>query len=187
MVSYDKNKDDDKDEDNPFDKYGIDDDFIKDFLNDENIQRDIQRMAEEMMKMFSNVQPGKPYVHGFKVDIGPDGKPRIKDFGNKTTKTPEGDIISDEIEPLADIIEDDKKVSVTVEIPGVEKNDIDLKATDTTLHIHVDTPKKKYHKEIDLPCNIKPNTTKATYKNGVLDVVLKRKNKNDKGYSINIK
>ncbi len=190
MASSNNDKNDDRDKKDPFDKYGIDDDFIKDFLSDENIQKDIQKMAEEMMKMFSNIQPGKPYVHGFKVDVGPDGKPQIKDFGNKTTKTPDGDdIMSDEIEPLADVIEHDDEIYVTVEIPGVEKKDIDLKATKDILEIHVDTPKKKYHTDVDLPCDVKPKTTKATYKNGILDVVLKRKNikKNDDGYSVNIK
>lgn len=184
-------KDDDKDKKNPFDRFGIDDDFMRDFLNDERVQRDIQRIAEDMIKMFSNIQTDKPYVHGFKVDIGPDGRPRIKDFGNKTIKTPEGDdFISEEIEPLADVIENDEEISVTVELPGVEKKDIDLKATKNLLEIHVDTSKKKYHTDVDLPCDIIPKTTKATYKNGVLDIVLKRKNKkkkDDDGYSVNIK
>jgi len=141
------------------------------------------------MKMFSNAQPGKPYVHGFKVQLGPDGKPRIEDFGNRSTKSPDGvPTISDEREPLTDIIEGDNDVAITVEMPGVEKDDIDLNATIDTLEIKVDTPQRKYHKRLDLPCNVKPKTTKATYKNGVLDVVIKRKDKKKpgSGYKVNI-
>jgi HSP20 family molecular chaperone IbpA len=41
---------------------------------------------------------------------------------------------------------------------------------------------------VDIPCNVKPKTTKATYKNGILDVVVKRKGKKKpgEGYRVNI-
>ena len=71
---------------NPFDDFGIDEDFFKDFFNDDRVRDDIQRMTEELMKMLSNAQPGKPVMHGFKVQFGPDGKPRIEDFGNRSIK-----------------------------------------------------------------------------------------------------
>ena len=67
---------------NPFDDFGIDDDFFKDFFSDDRVRDDIHRMTEELMKMLSNAEPGKPFMHGFKVQFDPDGKPRIEDFGN---------------------------------------------------------------------------------------------------------
>ena len=150
---------------------------------------DFKRMAEEIMKMFSSAQLGNPIVHGYKIRFGPDGKPRIEDFGNKSIKSPEGDqIISEEREPITDIIEGDDDVAVTVEIPGVEKNDIDLNVTKDNIEIKVDTPHRKYHKKLDLPCDVVPNSTKATYKNGILDIVVKRKEKKKpgSGYKVNI-
>ena len=97
-------------------------------------------------------------------------------------------MISEEREPLTDIIEGDDDVAVTVEIPGVEKNNIELNVTNDILEIKVDTPNRKYHKRLDLPCDVLPKTTKATYKNGVLDVVIKRKEKKrpGDGYKVNI-
>jgi HSP20 family protein len=174
---------------NPFDNFGFDDDFFKDIFSDEKIRDDIRRMTEEMMKMFSGIEPGKPFVHGFKVQFGPDGKPKIEDFGNRPIKTPEGHpTISDTREPITDIIEGKNDVAITVEIPGVEKNDIDLHATENTLEINVNNKERKYHKIIDLPCNVKPKTTKATYKNGILDVVINRKEKkkDGEGFKVNI-
>ena len=173
----------------PFDSFGIDDDFIRDLLDDDRVMDDIRRMAEEMMKMFTNAQPGKRFVHGYKIQLGPDGKPKIEDFGNKPIKSPKGEpIISEEREPLTDIIEGDDDVAVTVEIPGVEKEDIDLNVTKENIEIRVDTPQRKYHKSLDLPCDVLPKTTKATYKNGILDVVIKRseKKKPGSGYKVNI-
>ena len=174
---------------NPFDDFGIDEDFFKDLFNDDRIMDDIRRMTEEMMRMFTNAKPGKPIVHGYKIHFGPDGKPRIEDFGNRHITSPEGKpLISEEREPLTDIIESDEDVAVTIEIPGVEKDDIDLNVLSDTIEITVDTPQRKYHKTVDLPCDVLPKTTKATYKNGVLDIVIKRKEKkkDGEGYRVNI-
>ena len=189
MDSSDEDKDRRKKRRNPFDPFDFNEDFIKDLFNDERIMDDVRRMTEEMMKMFSQAQPGKPFVHGYKIKMGPDGKPRIEDFGNKPMKSPEGEpLISEEREPLTDIIEGDDDVAVTVEMPGVEKNDIDLNVTNDVLEIKVDTPERKYHKKLDLPCDVLPKTTTATYKNGILDVVIKRKEKKKPGdgYKVNI-
>ena len=174
---------------NPFDPFDFDEDFIKDLFNDDRIKGDIRRMTEEMMKMFSHAQPGKPVVHGFKIHMGPDGKPIIEDFGDKQIKSSDGELlISEEREPLTDIIECDNDVAVTVEMPGIEKNDVDLNVTNDALEINVNTPNRKYHKRLDLPCDVLPKTTTATYKNGILDVVIKRKErkKPGDGYKVNI-
>ena len=82
-----------------------------------------------------------------------------------------------EPEPLPDIIEGDKEVFITVAIPGVEKDDIDLNIVEDMLEITIDTSKMDYHEVVNLPCEVKPETAETTYKNGVLDVTIKR-NKN---------
>ncbi|MCD6236351.1 MAG: Hsp20/alpha crystallin family protein [Thermoplasmata archaeon] len=170
---------------NPF-RFFDDDDFFRDFF-DERLMDDLEKMAEEIMRMLSSAQPGKPIVRGFKFTIGQDGRPRLEEFGNKTVETPEGEAtISDEREPLTDIIEGKDDVAVTIEIPGVEKEDIDLEVTEDTLEINVDNPNRKYHKIIDLPCKVKPKTTKASYKNGVLDIVIKRKEKKKEGEAYHV-
>jgi HSP20 family protein len=177
MYGDDENRDRKRRRRYPFDEFGFDDDFFKEFFDD-RMRDDIRRMAEEMMKMFTNAQPGKSIVHGYKINIGPDGKPRIEDFGNKPKQSPTGKaVISEEREPLTDIIEEDENIAITVEIPGVEKEDINLDITRDTLEIKVDTPNRKYHKNLILPCDVIPKTTKATYKNGILDIVMKRKEK----------
>ncbi len=191
----DENRERKKNPNNPFS--GDDDIFrdifndnrIRDIFNDDKIIDDMKKMAEEMMKMFTNAQPGKPIVHGYKIEFGPDGKPQIEDFGNRSIRSPEGvPTISDEIEPRTDIIEGENDVAITVEIPGVEKEDINLTATEDTLEIKVDSPKRKYHKRIDLPCNVKTKSTKATYKNGILDIVLdkKEKKKDHGGFKVSV-
>lgn len=168
---------------NPFDLFGMDE-F-------ERMFREMERMMEEAFKdsTFKNIKPGRSFVHGFNIHVGPDGKPHFSEFGNRSLKNSDGKkSFTEEREPLTDVIESKDEVAVTVEIPGVEKQDIDLKATTDNLEIHVNTAQRKYHKNVDLPCSVKPKTTKATYKNGVLDVSIKKKQKDsDDGYKVNIK
>jgi HSP20 family protein len=129
----------------------------------ERLFEDMQRSIAEAFKGLSNIEPGKPFVHGFSVKIGPDGKPRFNEFGNKPQNPLRGKpVMSDEREPLTDVIEDQKQVAVTLEMPGVEKKDIDLRVTEAELEISVDTEARKYHKLLKLPAPVKPNTTKAT-------------------------
>jgi len=123
-----------------------------------------------------------PIVYGYSITIGPDGKPQIREFGNikpSSRPTPFGismpEIkVSKEREPLIDIMEEDEEIKVLAELPGVEKDDINLNCTEKTLTISVDTENRKYYKELELPGEVDPKSAKARYKNGVLEVTLKR-------------
>jgi len=158
----------------------------KDF---ERMFEEMQRSIADMMKNMGKMEPGKPYVHGFTFKMGPDGKPHVSEFGNKAgVPRPGKPVFSDEREPITDVIEEAKSIAVTVEMPGIEKKDIDLRVTETELEINVDTDLRKYHKLIKLPKPVKPPTTKATYKNGVLDVTIEKVAQSEpkKGFRVNV-
>jgi HSP20 family protein len=168
----------------PFDFFGFDNDFDRVFRN-------MEKMWERAFKNFNfdQIEPGRSFVHGFNIRIGPDGKPRIEEFGNLPKRIDKGKtVVPEEREPLTDIIEGDDDVFITVEVPGVDKQDINININDSSLDISVDSPVRKYHKTIDLPCSVVPNKAKATYKNGILDIIIKRKEKkkDSSGYHVNI-
>jgi HSP20 family protein len=119
----------------------------------------------------STVKEWGPFVYGYSMKIGPDGKPEIQEFGNirKSLKGPE---VKEEREPLVDIVETAGDVRVVAELPGVEKTDIKLHGTEDSLTISVDTEYSKYYKEVALPAKVKVREAKSTYKNGVLEVVI---------------
>jgi HSP20 family protein len=128
----------------------------------------------------SKIQEWGPFVYGYSVKIGPDGKPKIREFGNIKPETrlgkPKIDI-KEKREPLVDLIKTKDEVKVLAELPGVEKRDVKLHGTEDTLTISVDTIQRKYHKEVELTTKVDPKKTKASYKNGVLEVIMKKKNK----------
>ncbi len=169
MDSFSRDKD--KHKRNPSDFFELDD---EDF---ERIFKEIRWIIERVYRCpFNRKESGKPFVHNIIIRIGPNGKPKIQELRNCPLKKQTGELtISEERESLTDVIEYDDEVAITVELPGVEKKDIDLKAIDEdTLEIKVDIPQRKYRKLVNLPCDVQPRTLKATYKNGVLDVVIKR-------------
>ena len=139
----------------------------------ERIEEMMDRLMEEAFKMSGREGP---FVYGFSMSIGPDGKPVIREFGNVRPSV-RGPIVREEIEPLVDVMDSGDYIKVYAELPGVEKEDIKLNATENTLTISVDTEKRKYYKEISLPSPVKPETAKAMYRNGVLEVQLEKAKK----------
>jgi len=133
-----------------------------------------------------------PFVYGYSITVGPDGKPQIREFGN--IKPEIGPVpgrrrigIKEEREPLVDVVVTNGDVKVIAELPGVEKNDIKLHGTENSLMISVDTPRRKYHKGIELPAKVELKQAKSTYKNGVLEVTIpKKKEEKPKGEPIKI-
>jgi len=158
------------------------------FFDMDRMFHEMERMMEEEFKSFtekvpkdfvkerklpdgSTVKEWGPFVYGYSMKIGPDGKPEIQQFGNikKSLKGPE---VKEEREPLVDIVETNNEVRVVVEMPGVEKSDIKLHGTEDSLTISVDTPHYKYYKDVALPVIVKVKEARSTCKNGVLEVVI---------------
>jgi len=113
-----------------------------------------------------------PFVYGYSMKVGPDGKPEIREFGNVKPRRNGLPHVQEEREPLVDIIETDGEIQVVAELPGVEKRDIKLSGTEDSLTIVVDHPQRKYFKEVPLPCKVRVREAKSQYKNGVLEVTL---------------
>jgi len=50
----------------------------------------------------------------------------------------------------------------------------------------VDTPQRKYYKELELPAEVDPKTAKSIYRNGVLEVTLAKIKEKPKGEPIKV-
>ncbi len=130
-----------------------------------------------------------PYVYGFRITIGPDGKPHIEEFGN-VRKIRGRPVISEEREPLVDVFEEGDEVVVIAELPGVNKEKIKCRVSEDRkkLYIKASNEYHKYYKEVELPVPVEPGSAKASYKNGVLEVRLKKAKveEEEKGYEIKV-
>ena len=196
------------------------------FGGDDSIFAGFDQMRRQMEKMFEDVQAkapkelvreyetpegGKvreigPIVYGYSATIGPDGKPRVREFGNVRPGMKVGGIssstgtglrgtgeraregggeratqITAEREPLSDVITTDKEVKVVVELPGANKENIKVNAYEGSVEVKADAQDRKYRRVIDIPAaaaaNIDVQSVKSTFKNGLLEIVFKRKDK----------
>jgi HSP20 family protein len=122
-----------------------------------------------------------PLVYGYSMTIGPDGKPVVREFGNVKPSHTLGagtvtkPIISGEREPLVDVITSDNEVKVTVEMPGVTKENIKISAYDNSVEVKSEDPQRKYHRVIEIPPEADIETVKSSYKNGILEIIFKKK------------
>jgi HSP20 family protein len=75
-----------------------------------------------------------------------------------------------------DIHETDDELRVVTDIPGVEKENIELKCDGSTLTLDASGSDRRYSERIDLPAPVDEHSASATYNNGVLEVVFQRTN-----------
>jgi HSP20 family protein len=137
-----------------------------------------------------------PIVYGYSVVVGPDGKPRITEFGNvkqvthigskeSTGRRSGGPRLAAEREPLADVITTDKEVKVVVELPGVNKENIKVNAYEGSAEVVAEAQDRKYRRVVDIPADTDAESVKSTFKNGLLEIAFKRKDK-PKGKEIKV-
>jgi HSP20 family protein len=128
-----------------------------------------------------------PIVYGYSMTIGPDGKPVVREFGNvkRRTDAPLKDI-TDEREPLIDVVDSEGTIKVIAELPGVKKDDIALSVDGTKLTISVSTADRKYHKELQLPSPVKLESARSTYNNGILEITFEKESQTGKSVRLRI-
>lgn len=148
-------------------------------LIDETMQKSLDASSEKT--------PGRRNrIQGFSIKIGPDGKPRIQEFTSRQPRRDETEI-SDDGEPLVDLIEDGETLVVLAALPGLKKDDIDLRITESCLTLSVDTDEFEWYNEFKLPTKVDPNSACASYKNGVLEVKAKKLEKLARDGRISVK
>ncbi len=125
-----------------------------------------------------------PLCFGYTMTVGPDGKPVVQEYGNAK---PELLPTSDTRKPLVDTIVDEKEkiVKLVAEMPGVEKKDVKIVVDGKIVNIDVENGEKKYHAEVPIKYKVDENSVKASYKNGILEILFKLEEK-PKGKTVEV-
>jgi HSP20 family protein len=121
----------------------------------------------------------RKWTYGYSMTMGPDGKPLVREWGTGLPNQdieqgfpqPTGQQVS---EPLTQVDCDatNMKVRVLVEMPGVSKESVKVKATETAVRVTASHGGKDYDVEVPLNAKVDPKSAKATCNNGVLDLTL---------------
>jgi HSP20 family protein len=140
--------------------------------------RDFWGFEENMNEMWDEIQKdpnAETWYYGYQVNIGPDGKPNVKEFGNVQPRG--GHLQLGVREPLVDVSVDEKEgtVKVVAEMPGADKSSIKVNADEEHVTITANNSGKPYSAEVPLGVQVDPNTANASYTNGILQVIFKKK------------
>ena len=81
----------------------------------------------------------------------------------------------------------DKDIVFTIDMPGVAKKDIDIKVEPNSITVKAENGgKRKYNYSRKFKPSVDVDSAKATFKNGVLDISIKKTEVKDTGKSIKI-
>jgi len=181
-----------------FDSRYFADDLFTDF---EEMEREFEEVfmdikaPKEIMIDYETQEVGvgeiSSFVYGYSMTVELDDKPHVSNRNSKKMKGVfeyDGPKVTSEREPIAEVNVYDKEVKVVLEMPGVSKEHIKIQACKNSLEISCDHPERKYQ-VIDIPRIADIKTIRSTYKNGILEIVFKKKEKldrNNKGREIRI-
>ncbi len=146
---------------------------------DDEIDRLFKKMSRSFVSLddlFDDVKSTGtvcgPVCYGYTMTIGPEGKPVVKEYGNVRPELPMSEIRVRLVDTLVDVIE--KIVKLIAEMPGVEKNDVKIVVDGKIVNIDVENGEKKYHVKVPIKQKVDENSVKASYKNGILEIVFKQ-------------
>jgi len=77
-------------------------------------------------------------------------------------------------ETHVDVYEEESNIRVVADLPGVEKEAIDLKCDGELLTISAASDRREYDERLRLPVRVDEHSARATFKNGVLEVTFDR-------------
>ena len=153
----------------------------------ENMYREIQSldsMFDDVQVNFpKNMELGKPYFYGYTMQIGPDGKPVVQEFGDveNARQIQKTDSLQEYREPFVDVIDDKEgnKIRIVVELPGVKKSNIKVTENEGVVQIKAENGDRKYNTDVPTGRKLDSPKSKATFTNGILELEIPIKKSND--------
>jgi HSP20 family protein len=148
------------------------------WISDEDINKMFERLLKQMGFNNTSDPMVKSWSYGYSMRMGPDGQPIINEWG---TELPERsnpfiqqEYLPEHQDPLyqIDVNKENKTVRIIVEMPGFTKDNIHITGTENNLKLTATNGTRQLDTDIPIKAKVDPNTAKATYKNGVLDITL---------------
>ncbi|MFX1511950.1 MAG: Hsp20/alpha crystallin family protein [Promethearchaeota archaeon] len=180
------------------------DEYFNNLFNEMN--SNFAHMRQMFEKGFEGQSKGDSQVFsrswGYSYQLGPDGIPKIQTWGDipENFQLPQNvdrfgnpNALSSSVDPTVDIIEEEEELRLIVEVPGIEKYNLDVNVTETEVRIRGSQEDRHYDKKIGLPGKIRPKSAKVSLRNGILEFKAEWKEKSkyskkehSKSFNVNI-
>jgi len=177
-------KDNDRDKTHPFDDFSDEElDHIFNRMQQFFSSEDFKEIVEDIMYdvLEDDVEDGDSFY-----------KPSLEDDDffpslDKPSFLIDDKFVEHHIEDAGpEVLTSKHMVMVTISVPQAQKNDIDLHVTSDFVDITVNTRTQRFHRMVDLPVDVDPCSTKATFTNGVLDIVMRKTGPHNQGCKISL-
>ena len=142
------------------------------------IFEEFDKIFGDMPRRFFRGRPGS-FWYGYEVIVGPDGQPRMHELGDAPAPGTR--------QIFVDTIFNEKtgELKLVAEIPGVEKSDIHVDLNGDILSISAARDNTKYQTQVPLHHPVDHQDIRASYRNGILEIVCKMENK-PRGKSVRV-
>ena len=80
-----------------------------------------------------------------------------------------------EPKPLIDIFQEKKWITIVADIAGFNKETLKISVKDQKITLSAKAKNRRYYKSLNLPKVVVPNAVHTTFKNGVLEIKLQKK------------
>ncbi len=143
-----------------------------DFMDIEDI---IERMMEKYVEGLSDISK-RPFIYGFSISKQPGEEPEIKEFGHMSIydEREAGSNPMEERELLIDTYELDGTIYVTADLPNYKKEEIEILVAELDIELKLGSGENVISEYIEID-GVDPDCVKATFKNGVLELAMKKK------------
>jgi HSP20 family molecular chaperone IbpA len=136
---------------------------------------------ERLWKRPVELHEGKPRFRVAAASYNQDAPPRM--FGDETPsmdledRSGVNEPEKGSAEPRVKVSTEEGNARVTVELSSVDKKDMNLHCAEDSLTLSVKTPSGSWIKEIPLPFRVDPDTAKAAFRNGKLELTVRKHSK----------
>ena len=76
--------------------------------------------------------------------------------------------------PLIDILEDKDDIVIVADFAGFKRENLRIRMKNQKLVLSAESAERKYYKSLNLPKRVVPKTLRTRYKNGVLEIRLRK-------------
>jgi HSP20 family protein len=143
----------------------VDDDIFAEF---ERLFEDISHRMDLMRAQSGLTPESMPLSYSYRVVIDQDGQRKVTErYDDRTVRNK---VATKDDEPLVDVLDQDDKVRVIMQLPGASKEDIDLEFKDGSMLVKVGNASRPMVREVPLPCAVVSSSAVVECRNGVLEV-----------------
>ncbi|MGE5187836.1 MAG: Hsp20/alpha crystallin family protein [Betaproteobacteria bacterium] len=118
----------------------------------------------ELIKSSDKKASRKIVSHPKTVSTNPNYR-TAKSYGKRSQQEPK---------PLIDIFQDNSNITVVAEIAGFNKETVKIDVQDQKITLSAKSKDRRYYKSLNLPKVVIPDAMHTKYKNGVLEIKLKK-------------